>query len=521
MKLQVSSCKLQTGGLLQLATCNLQLLARGRRNFLLLLLGACGALCMPPVFAFPLLIPAFAGLAYLAASAPSRARAFWDGWWWGLGFFACGLYWMCIALLTEPEKFAWLIPFTLIGLNGLLALFPAVTMVVFHWLKPSRAALPMVFAALWMGMEWARGHVLTGFPWNLPGYAWAFSDSVSQSVAAIGVYGLSFITVLAACAPLAGRKQTFAVWGAVALMALGGAWRLAAPTEYVEGVSLRLVQGNVAQHHKWNPELQMRHFGEYMRLTLSPGHERVTHVIWPETAIPFVLNREPRVIDLLRRAAPPGGALLAGTLRGEGGEEDFRVWNSLMAITREEGISAGYDKHHLVPFGEFVPLRRFLPEGRLTPAGSADFMRGPGPAVMHVAGLPPFSPLICYEAIFPWEAAPPGGGAAFLLNVTNDAWFGASSGPHQHFHMARFRAIEQGVPLIRAANTGISAAVDAMGRVAAYLPLNTVGALDTPLPAALPGKTIYARIGDALTLLLVSSIFLITGYKRVRAKFAK
>lgn len=473
-----------------------------RRWLLLYALGAMAALAMPPVFAFPLLVPSFCGLVLMLREARSWKQAALFGWLWGLGYFTVGLYWLCIALLTEPEKFAWLIPFTLIGLNGLFAIYTALAGVALYKLKPCGWRTPLVLAAVWTVMELARGHLFTGFPWNLPGYAWAFSDAMSQSVSVVGIYGLSFLTVLAAGAPLAGKRFALAAWLGLCVMAALGAWRLSeAPPSHVDGVRLRLVQANIAQHHRWNPRLQMQHVQKHLEMTHSSGFEDVTHVIWPETSVPYALGREATLIRLLMEAAPPGGALIVGSLRAEGEEESFRVWNTLSVIAPERGIVASYDKHHLVPFGEFMPLRALIPQGWFTPAGAVDFSSGSGARNVSAPGLPPFSPLICYEVIFPGEAvAQEGGRPGFLLSITNDAWFGASSGPYQHFHMARFRAIEQGLPMVRVANTGISAVVDAYGRVEAELGLNEEGVLDAPLPRALAQGTTYGRVSSIVSL---------------------
>ncbi|MBV8938580.1 MAG: apolipoprotein N-acyltransferase [Alphaproteobacteria bacterium] len=487
-----------------------------RRNALGYALGVMAALAMPPVFLFPLLIPSFAGLAWLIRNASAPRRAFADGWWWGWGFFTAGLYWMCIALLTDPAKFAWLIPFTLVGLHGALALIPAAAAWLFYVLAPRRAFAPVVFACVWMLAEFARGYLLTGFPWNLPGYAFAFSGAMSQSVSVIGIYGLSFVTVLAAAAPVAGWRYAACAWLGMAAMALGGAWRLEhAPLAYVEGVRLRLVQGNITELAKWDPALQAQHLRSYLELSQRPGYERVTHLIWPETAVPFVLNREPELIRLLMRVAPEHGALLTGGLRAEGRGGEWRVWNMLAVITRPDGVVAVYDKHHLVPFGEFVPLRRFLPLEKITP-GAVDFSRGPGPQALTAPGAPPFSPLICYEVLFPDEAAPADAPVSWLLNITNDAWFGNSSGPYQHFHISRMRAIEQGLPLVRAANTGISAVTDGYGRVLARLDLNTQGVLDSGLPQAVQGGTLYRKLGHLWLLLLTGGVVLLTLWRRRR-----
>lgn len=496
-----------------------------RRAALAFLLGVLATLALPPFHLVFLLIPSLTGLFWLIDDAATRRRVLLDGWWWGFGHFTTGLYWMCIALLTDPEKFAWLIPFTLIGLNAVIALYPGLAALLFWHLRP-RGTLARVwlFSCLWVGVEFLRGVLFTGFPWNLAGYAWVFSDSVIQMASVIGIYGLTFVTVLAATLPaVAGgdrraRVALACVWGGFALCTLAGAWRLHQANQapraerLVEDVYLRIVQANIAQHHKWDPRLQGMALRLHIDLAQRQGVERVTHMIWPETAVPYALNKAHTLIRMLYPAMPDGGALITGTLRAEGEEDrDLKVWNSMAVIAEDTGDTAYYDKHHLVPFGEFVPLRRLLPIEKITPGGD-DFSRGPGPQTIAVPGAPPMSPLICYEAIFPWEAVG-GERPGWLLNITNDAWFGASTGPYQHFAMSRMRAVEQGLPLVRAANTGISAVVDAYGRVVESLPLNHQGVLDSTLPRAIPHATTYGRFGDIPLLLLVVFTCILTLFK--------
>ncbi|MCH7931941.1 MAG: apolipoprotein N-acyltransferase, partial [Proteobacteria bacterium] len=294
----------------------------------------------------------------------------------------------------------------------------------------------------------------------------------------------------------------------------GGSVRLAGAGDgTVEGVLLRLVQPNVGQHHKWEPELREALFARHLRLTASAGFERVTHVIWPETAVPFFLANEPARRRAIAAATPRGGALITGALRTTPEPTSPRkLWNSLHAIDDAGRVVATYDKFHLVPFGEYVPFRRWFPTIAKLTYGTIDFSAGPGPQTLRVPGLPSFSPLICYEAIFAHQVVDSADRPEFLLNLTNDAWFGISSGPYQHFAAARLRAVEQGLPLARAANTGISAVVDGYGRITARLGLDREGVVDAPLPEALGGLTPYARWGDLLPLTIVAGTGLGAGW---------
>ena len=480
-------------------------------------LGALTALAFAPIHAVPVLFVAFPGLLWLldgctGAKRP-RLSAFALGWCFGLGHFVPGLYWIALSLLTDPERFAWLVPFCVLGVPAGLAVFPAAAILLLHMSGARGAGRVLLFAGLWTLAEWLRGHVLTGFPWNLAAYTWSRWPEMIQLASVIGAYGLSLVTVAVAAAPalLTDARLRLRAAGAtaavlVALFAFGTV-RLAGPGESaVENVRLRLVQAHVAQSLKWRDEQRREILRSHLELSRSPGWERATHVIWPETAVPYVLSADANARAAVALAAPPGGALITGGLRVTEPAAPFHVWNSLYAVTDDGTILSTYDKAHLVPFGEYVPLRRFLPIDKITP-GTADLSAGPGPRTIALPGLPPFSPLICYEAIFPHDVV----GVerpAWLLNITNDAWFGKSTGPHQHFAAARVRAVEEGLPLVRAANTGISAVVDAKGRIVALLDLGARGVLDADLPGALD-PTLYARFGDGgfallLTLALAS-----------------
>jgi apolipoprotein N-acyltransferase len=499
--------------MLKITDINVAALHGWRRNALAFVCGICATLALPPFFLFPLLIPAFSGLFLLIHNARGSHRAFWDGWFWGWGFYMTGLYWFCIALLTDPEKFAWMIPFALFALTGVIAVYCAVACWLTVKLPAKGLSRVFIFSAVWLAVEFARGHVLSGFPWNLPGYSFAFSDASLQLASLFGAYGLSWLAVWLGALPAAlmmdggvHRKPAIKLLLASYMMVAAGigwgAWRLSdadripEKDRYVEGVMLRIVQANISQHHKWDPKLQMHGLKEFVRLTHAPGIERVTHIVWPETAVPYVLKPNSPLTRFLREAIPPGKFLITGALRMEGEGSDSRIFNSIDMLASDGKIVGAYDKHKLVPFGEFVPLRWLLPKTWLTPVGDRDFSAGPGPQTLSWPGLPPVSPLICYEAIFPDLAVLREHPPQWLLNVTNDAWFGMSSGPYQHFIMARMRAVEQGLPLVRAANTGISAVIDANGKTVSKLDLETKNFLDSKLPKSLENKTFYNQYAD-------------------------
>ncbi|PPR38256.1 MAG: hypothetical protein CFH35_01175, partial [Alphaproteobacteria bacterium MarineAlpha9_Bin5] len=363
--------------------------------------------------------------------------------------------------------------------------------------------------------------VLGGFPWNLMGYVWGFSDNMIQVAAVTGVFGMSAVTVFGAAVALTVVKVDgrFAlrrwIWVGVAAAGLtaiwaGGALRLSnAHEDMVEGVRLRIVQANIAQHHKWLPDLRKAHFAEHLALTQMAAMQRITHVIWPETATPYALGRDDRIRQMIGAVTPPDGLLITGAIRISKGEEaPQRIWNSLRAISVSGDIVGSYDKMRLVPFGEYVPLRDWLPIDKLV-EGSRDYSRGNAERTLELEGLPLVGPLICFEVIFPGSVVDKTKRPQWLLNLTNDAWYGNSTGPYQHLVQARFRSVEEGLPLIRAANTGISAAVDAYGRVVTSLGLGERGVLDTGLPVALVGGTFYGKYGNFPVLFAVGLIFAI------------
>lgn len=480
------------------------------RRAALAALGAVAALALPPVGWLPVLLVAIPGLIWMLDSAEGRRGAFGAGWWWGLGWFAAGLYWIANALLIEPEKFGWMIPFATLGLAAVLGCFTGFATLGARLLPVRGPARVMVLAGTWTIMEWVRGWAFTGFPWNPLGSVWDAVPAVLQAGAMIGAFGMSLFTLLvfglpAVLVDFVPRRVKAAALGASAALVLtaglGGWARLAAtPSETVAGVHLRLVQAAIAQAHQWRDDLRESQLLTHMELSKGPGWDKVTHLVWPETAAPYVLDVDELHRALVASAVPPGGLLLTGAPRvTPQGVVPFQVWNSLMAIDAAAQVHGVYDKAHLVPFGEYVPLRAILPIAKIT-RGGTDFSAGPGPRTLALPGLPPVAPMICYEAIFPGavvgrDQPRPG----WLLTVTNDGWFGNSAGPYQHLAAGRMRAVEEGLPLVRSANTGISAVFDALGRERASLGLGRMGVLDAPLPQSLP-PTLFARFGNAIPL---------------------
>ncbi len=514
-------------GALHRCAGRLSVLRGWRRQWFAAGLGAFATLALPPVYLLPALLVSFPGLVWLLDGVERSRTAFSLGWWFGLGHFVTGIYWIALALLTEPERYGWMVPFAVVGLSAILAVFPGFAAWGVFQSRVKGPGRVVVLALAWTAAEWLRGHIFSGLPWNLMGTVWTISDTMIQLAALTGVWGLSLLTVMCASSPalLADKSESGEVkidWlhlapvliaaAALEVVWAGGAIRLAgAETPTVPDVSLRLVQPNIIQNHKWLPDLREAHLRKHLSLTSSQVKDpfvasapaATTYVIWPETAAPFLLDFNTTVRFRIAAVTPPGGLVITGMPRATPPDVyPQQVWNSIAAVDSQGVVSGTYDKFHLVPFGEYVPLRSVLPLNKIT-SGGIDFSAGPGPRTMRLPGLPPFSPLICYEVIFPGNVIDAKDPPQWILNVTNDGWFGLSSGPYQHFASAQLRAVEEGLPLVRAANTGISAVIDSYGRVVASLGLGSEGIIDSPLPQALSGSTVYGRFGDFILLAML------------------
>jgi len=489
--------------------------------------GVMAAAAMPPVFAVVFLIPGFVIFFKLLEAASSGRRAFVVGWWFGVGHFAAGLYWVSYAFMVEADVYGALAPVAVVMMAAGMALFTG----LFAWMAAksfkyiiASAARVFVFAALWVVVEWIRSWAFTGFPWNLMGTVWSFSDVMMQGASLFSVYGLSLLTVFMATAPVLIIKPgpvfrdkavvAFAALSGLALFAFGYVRLPVMQSEFANATRLRLVQPNVAQKLKWKRELRARHVRQLIDLSLSPYQGKAADiVIWPEAAVPYDLANTGGLKQAIGTAAPPGGVVLLGAPKGSPrGQRPFRIWNSLFAVNPDGRVAATYDKAHLVPFGEYLPFRNIIGDrfGKLT-AGRTDFTPGPGPKTVKLKNRPAFSPLICYEVIFPDAVVDKTNRPEWLLNLTNDGWFGLSAGPYQHLAAARLRAVEQGLPLIRVANTGVSVATDSYGRITGQIGLGEQGVLDVDLPPKLKTLTLYARFGNVVPAVLVFVFFALGG----------
>jgi apolipoprotein N-acyltransferase len=497
---------------------------------------------MAPINAWPVLFFTFPVLVWMIDGAAAGRlggvpSAIIVGWLFGFGYFLAGLYWVGHAFLVDAQTFGWLLPFAVVALPAGMAIYTAlgVALARIMW-TPGPIRLLALAVSLTVA-EWLRGHLFTGFPWNAFGYALTTPLPLAQSVALVGIWGLTFIAVLIFASPAVladDPNQTKRPWlplsfGLIALstMMIYGTVRMSnLPTRFVDGMRLRIMQPNIQQDEKFNYAAKQRVMQHYLALSdrstgpQSNGLRDFTHLIWPESAFPFLLTREPDAMAQIAALLPPGTVLITGAIRAPeptAGESSTRAYNSIYVIDHDGSILSVYDKVHLVPFGEYLPFQQLLERFGLVqltklPGG---FIPGERRRSLDAPNAPRFLPLICYEIVFPGETVPRGERPGWLLNLTNDGWFGISSGPFQHLKQAQVRAIEHGLPLVRAANTGISAVVDPLGRVVRSLPLGTEGVLDARLPRRID-PPFYVRTGDGIVGLVLGAVMVFVIRRRLR-----
>ena len=556
--------KASTAPLKALATW-IALASGWRRTLVALAAGAVSVLALAPTHIWPVLFLTFPVLVWLIdgmslhpAFTRKRGTAMeWvralctaalTGWCFGFGYLLGGLYWVGHAFMVDAKTFGWLMPFAVVALPAAMALYIAAGVAFARVIWTRGATRILALAVALTAAEWLRGHAFTGFPWNAIGYVLTSPLELAQSAALAGLWGLTFIAVAVFASPatlIDDRADTPRPWlpfvcalVALAAMALYGTLRLAGnPTSFVEGVRLRIMQPNLQQDEKFRYSARAQVMSHYVNLSARATDARpralrdVTHLIWPESPFPFLLTREADALAAIAALLPEGTVLITGADRADapppspslqaanGQGLATGVYNSIYVIDHRAAVLALYDKLHLVPFGEFLPFQRLLERLGLMQLTKVvgGFREGVRREPIAVAPAPPMLPLLCYEIIFPGEAVPPGERPGWLLNLTNDGWFGISTGPYQHFQQARVRAIEEGLPLVRAANTGVSAVVDPLGRIVQALPLGYEGVLDGALPQR-AAPTLYARIGDTLAALLVAIAFVVVIRRGVRAQ---
>ena len=516
-----------------------------KRAALALVAGALSVLAMAPFNAWPVLFVTFPVAVWLIdGAAAGRWRgvpaAAMSGFWFGLGYFVPGLYWTGNAFLVDAQTFAWLMPFAVLGLPTYLALFPALGFALARLIWTRDASRVLALAIGLTVSEWLRGHVLTGFPWNAFGYALSEPLALAQTASLIGLWGMTFLSVAIFASPAVlidgssrGRKPWIAPVAALALLvAMGvyGAVRLSLQPTALTKVRLRIMQPNLQQDVKFNYSAKAEVMQKYLTLSdrasgpQSTGVRDAQILIWPESAFPFFLAREADAMAQIAELLPQGTVLMTGSVRAPDGPRGARVtraYNSIYLIDHDGGVLSIYDKLHLVPFGEYLPFQEWMEKlgfVQLTRVHGG-FIPGAARRTMEVSNAPSALPLICYEAIFPGDLAASGDRPGWIINLTNDGWFGNSTGPYQHLQQARLRAVEEGLPVVRAANTGISAVIDPSGRIVARLELGIEGVLDANLPTALP-PTLYARLRDIPVAVLVAGAFLLIIRRRLMKRAA-
>ena len=514
------------------------------RILIAFLAGASSTLALPPTDVWPLPFITFPILVWLVDGSSGRRlggvlAAAGAGWSFGFGYFLAGLYWIGHAFLVDAKTFGWLLPFAVVALPAAMAIYTALGLALARLIWTSGATRVLALAVSLTFVEWLRGHLFSGFPWNAYGYALISPLWLAQGAALIGIWGLTFCAVALYASPAVladDRAHTRRPWlapglGAATIVALAiyGAVRLEhTPTRFVEGVRLRIMQPNLQQDEKFNYSQKQEVMSRYLALSergsQSTSLRDVTLLIWPESAFPFFLAREPDALAQIAKLLPEGTALITGAIRPPDDAPPHglvtRAYNSIYVIGPGGAILSVYDKVHLVPFGEYLPFQDLLERLGLMQLTQVrgGFIAGDRRRNQAAPWAPNFLPLVCYEIIFPGGAVPrsdqtgwfyrhlgrylgwptvmgTGERPGWLLNLTNDGWFGASAGPYQHFQQARVRAIEEGLPLVRVANSGISAVIDPLGRIVKSLPLESEGVLDAPLPQPI-APTPYARLGD-------------------------
>ena len=480
--------------------------------------GAVASFALPPFGLVPL-IAALSLPALQLGRAASLGEACLIAGAAGFGWVLASLWWISLSLVTGHTGHWPLIPLPLFGIPLLLALFWVPAGAAAYRLGRSAVGRVLWFAVTLTLCEWARGHVATGFPWNAPGYLFSAHVALLQTASLMGLYGLSFLALLWAFAvaiwKLGWRRMAIVMALIVPVAALAGLVRLERLPDPPGDMALRtarLVQPAVPQHEKWNRGARPRHL-ETLRALSRDSHPIPQLVVWPETAFAGLLDREGRLFrDTVWSVLPFDGHLITGVPRFD---EQERLFNSAVLATPQGDVAALYDKRRLVPFGEFVPFRRFLPFADAI-AGPVDFSAGADRALFAVPGYGRLRLLICYETLFPGLGAGPRDRPDILVNLTNDAWFGNTPGPWQHLAQARMRAVEEGIPILRVANTGISAAFDGAGRQLGMIGLGEAGFVDiaVPTPLATPPYSRWREIPLLLMLAAFCGVIICLDRKR-------
>lgn len=476
-------------------------------------LGCLLAAALPPFYYFGAAFLAFSGLVWLCCQVTGKTALAATGYWFGFGFFAAGFYWIGNALLVDAEQTGWLYPFVLFLNGAFFGIFTIVPIYITRYGKTVVAKLLLLAAGWGLCAEWLRGVFLTGFPWNPVSSILAFHPAMLQTLSWWGTYGLSVVAVALFSLPAVAlvhpqKKQMWAV-GVAALFPVllwgYGEFVLPPKGEIPSGqqIKIRLVQPSIPQELKWNRTVMEENFRKYIDLSRQEGLNNADFVVWGETASAFDLTFDKAHRIAASSAVPATGYLISGSLRYEINGNDYTPYNSMLVIDSAGNVVDVYNKSHLVPFGEYIPLRKYLPAWVRPVANTiAEFGKGRQYQTITLDGYPEFAPLICYEVIFPGQVVRKENKPKWMVVVTNDGWYGLSSGPEQHLVAAQMRAVEEGISVVRSANSGISAIISPYGQITARIGLNKTGVADGVVYADQARQTLFGRFGNRLLLLL-------------------
>ena len=454
-----------------------------------------------PLYGVPVFMACLCFCFFLLDQARTYKQSALEGYLFGFGFFSAGFYWIANALLIDAATFGWLYPITLLATGACFGVFFVLPFMVWHFFKDQNVFCKVLaFSCVMVLMEYLRSFLFSGFPWNMIGSMFGFSEVLIQTASLFGTYGLSFLLLVLTGAIYAlfekkHKASFFIIFSVLSFMSIFGLWRLGVYDASSSNLKVRLVQPSIAQDMKWDRQALEENVKTYVEMSKRQGFDDVKFVVWGETATAFNPKDSVYWQKVISKAVPQNGYLMTGVLRYD--ETNDKLYNS-MSVIDEKGETLGfYDKSHLVPFGEYIPFRAYLPSWVRPVANQiADFSVGEKYKILKVPGLPNFGALICYEIIFPDEIVNRKNKPSFVVLVSNDGWYGKSSGPYQHFLSARLRAVEEGITVVRSANNGISAVIGPLGKVLGKIGLNQVETLDVYLPQNMTQDTLYSRIGS-------------------------
>ena len=502
-----------------------------RLEFLFVLAaGAAGSLIFPPyVGSWQGYIALIAFLVLLLLSPLSKKKLFFRGYIFGFAFYAIGFSWINNALLIDENKFVMFVPLVFMATGLFFGLFFALPALAVALGKNNIYVRALFFCGVFVLLEWVRSFIFTGFPWNLMGTALGFSPYLLQGAAYAGVYGLSSLLLLLLCGLailFAGILRRRMYWGGIFFVLIPVFLFYGASLQYKAyeqgDMVVRLVQPSIPQTFKWDSMLAYKNFRQYIDLSTAQPLDGVDLVVWGETASPYYLDMDEIHLREITEAVPLDGFLVTGLLRVGMENGEYVPYNSLFVINKDGVVKDYYDKSHLVPFGEYLPLRKYLPDF-MTPVANVVGNLGRGEALKNISveGLPLMGGAICYESIFPAEVVNSQQKPDVLLVLANDGWYGVSAGPAQHLAAAQLRAVEEGVTVIRSANTGISAVITPYGDILGRIELNQKGSSDVILPKKLAHKTVYGKYGNIVPLFGVGMILLIAFFLNIINSFRR